>query len=286
MRERPRILVTGAAGQVGAELARLLPAHGDVVAVDRAKLDLAQPDAIVSTMREVRPGIVVNAAAYTAVDLAESERDAAFAVNARAPQVLAEEAKRAGAILIHYSTDYVFDGRATTPYEEDAPTAPLNVYGESKLAGERAVAQSGAHAVVLRTSWVYGLTGKNFLLTIQRLARERDELRIVADQVGTPNWSRTLAQATASLVARGGAHLAERAGLYHMSSAGSASWYEFARAIVGEVGKPRVTPIGTAEYPTPARRPAYGVLSTRRFRDTFGIELPDWRAALAVCLGR
>jgi dTDP-4-dehydrorhamnose reductase len=286
MRERPRILVTGAGGQVGADLARLLPQHGEVVALDRAALDLAQPDAIVATMRGVQPDIVVNAAAYTAVDLAESQRDAAFAVNARAPQVLAEEARRNGAVLIHYSTDYVFDGRATAPYDEDAPTGPLNVYGESKLAGERAVAQSGALALVLRTSWVYGLTGRNFLLTIQRLARERDELRIVADQVGTPNWSRTLAQATASLVAHGGAYLAQRAGLYHMSSTGSASWYEFARAIVGDARKPRVTPIATADYPTPARRPAYGVLSTRRFRDTFGFELPDWRAALTVCLGR
>jgi len=286
MRERPRILVTGAGGQVGADLARLLPQHGEVVALDRAALDLAQPDAIVATMRGVQPDIVVNAAAYTAVDLAESQRDAAFAVNARAPQVLAEEARRNGAVLIHYSTDYVFDGRATAPYDEDAPTGPLNVYGESKLAGERAVAQSGAHALVLRTSWVYGLTGRNFLLTIQRLAGERDELRIVADQVGTPNWSRTLAEATASLVAHGGAYLAQRAGLYHMSSTGSASWYEFARAIVGDAREPRVRPIATLDYPTPARRPAYGVLSTRRFRDAFGFELPDWRAALTVCLGR
>ena len=285
MRERPRILVTGAGGQVGAELARLLPAHGDVVALDRAALDLARPDAIVAAMRGVQPDIVVNAAAYTAVDLAESQRDVAFAVNARAPQVLAEEAKRGDAILVHYSTDYVFDGRATTPYDEDAPTAPLNVYGESKLAGERAIAQSGAHAIVLRTSWVYGLAGRNFLLTIQRLARERDELRIVADQIGTPNWSRTLAEATASLVAEGGPYLAERAGLYHMSSTGSASWYEFARTIVGNADKPRVTPIATADYPTPARRPAYGVLSTRRFCGTFGFALPDWRAALTACLG-
>ena len=150
-----------------------------------------------------RPDIVVNAGAYTAVDAAERERDAAFAVNARAPQILADEAKRADAVLIHYSTDYVFDGAATTPYDEDAPTAPLNVYGESKLEGERAIAASGAHALVLRTSWVYGLRGRNFLLTIRRLAAERDELRIVADQTGTPNWSRTLAQATADLVARG-----------------------------------------------------------------------------------
>jgi len=281
---KPRILVTGAGGQVGAELAGVLPAHGDVIALDRARLDLANPDAIAATMRDAKPDIVVNAGAYTAVDLAERERDIAFAVNARAPEVLAAEAKRLGALLVHYSTDYVFDGRATQPYHEDAATAPLNVYGESKLAGERAIAASGAHAIVLRTSWVYGLTGRNFLVTIRRLARERDELRIVADQIGTPNWSRALAEATASLVAQGAGYLAERSGLYHMSSLGATSWHGFAQAIVGDAEKPRVIAIATADYPTPARRPAYGVLSTRRFHDTFGFDLPDWRAALTACL--
>jgi len=280
----PRILVTGAGGQVGAELARLLPAHGDVLALDRARLDLANPDAIVATMRDAKPDVVINAGAYTAVDLAERERDTAFAVNARAPEVLAAEAKRLGALLVHYSTDYVFDGRATEPYDEDAATGPLNVYGESKLAGEAAIAASGARAIVLRTSWVYGLTGKNFLLTIRRLAREREELRIVADQMGTPNWSRTLAEATASLVAQGLPRLLERSGLYHMSSTGATSWHGFAAAIVGDATKPRVTAIATADYPTPARRPAYGVLSTRRFHDTFGFDLPAWRTALAACL--
>jgi len=281
---KPRILVTGTGGQVGAELARVLAAHGDVIALDRARLDLANPDAIAATLRDAKPDIVVNAGAYTAVDLAERERDIAFAVNARAPEVLAAEAKRLGALLVHYSTDYVFDGRATQPYHEDAATAPLNVYGESKLAGERAIVASGAQAIVLRTSWVYGLTGRNFLVTIRRLARERDELRIVADQIGTPNWSRALAEATASLVAQGAGYLAERSGLYHMSSLGATSWHGFAQAIVGDAEKPRVIAIATADYPTPARRPAYGVLSTRRFHDTFGFDLPDWRAALTACL--
>ncbi len=279
-----RILVTGAGGQVGGELAKLLPAQGDVVALDRAALDLGDPDAIASVMRTVRPVIVINAGAYTAVDLAERERDRAFAVNARAPQVLAEEAKRAGAVLVHYSTDYVFDGRASAPYEEDAPTGPLNVYGESKLAGEQAIAATGAAALVLRTSWVYGLTGKNFLLTIRRLARERDELRIVADQMGTPNWSRALAEATARLVALGHAALAERAGLYHFTSTGFTSWCGFARAIVGDAAKPLVTPIATSDYPTPARRPAYGVLATSKFERAFGFALPAWQDALAACL--
>lgn len=279
-----RILLTGAQGQVGHELARLLRAHGDVAATDRATLDLADADAIVAAMRAARPQLVVNAGAYTAVDLAERERDRAFAVNARAPQVLAEEAKRAGALLIHYSTDYVFDGTAATPYAEDAPTNPLNVYGESKLAGERAIAATGARALVLRTSWVYGTRGKNFLLTILRLAAERDELRIVADQAGTPNWSRTLAEATAALVARGLPCLSERAGLYHLSSTGATTWHGFATAIVGDVARPRVVPIATADYPTPARRPAYGVLATDRFRAVFGFALPPWRDALAACL--
>jgi dTDP-4-dehydrorhamnose reductase len=278
------ILVTGAAGQVGFELVPLLRPFGTVVAMDRAALDLADADAIVARVRETRPTLIVNAGAYTSVDLAEKEREQAYAINGRAPGVLAEEAKRAGAVLIHFSTDYVFDGSADTPYTEDAPTAPLSVYGASKLEGERAVAASGADALVLRTSWVYGLRGRNFLLTIRRLAAERDELRIVDDQVGVPNWSRTLAQATARVVASGRAALAERRGLYHLSCTGSATWFAFAKAIVGDASHPRMTPIATADYPTPARRPAYGVLDTARFRRTFGFALPDWREALAQCL--
>ena len=280
---RPIILLTGAGGQVGFELARILSAHGEVIALDRAALDLADADAIVASVRQARPQLIVNAAAYTAVDRAESERDAAFAVNARAPGILAEEAKRQDAVLIHYSTDYVFDGRGTTPYDEDAPTGPLNVYGASKLAGERAIAQSGAHAIVFRTSWVYGARGSNFLLTMLRLAKERDELRVVADQYGTPNWCCTLSDATAAAVARGLPWLAERAGLYHLASSGSTTWHGFAQAIIGDMPRPRVVGIATSDYPTPARRPAYGVLSTRKFEAAFGCAMPDWRDALAAC---
>lgn len=282
--QRPRILVTGASGQIGFELARLLPAHGDVTALTRQQLDLAQPDAIVATMRSLKPDLVVNAAAYTAVDLAEGERDAAFAVNAKGPEVLASEAKRAGAVLIHYSTDFVFDGSATQPYQEDAPVAPLNVYGASKLAGEQAIAASGAPALTLRTSWVYGRRGRNFLLTVRRLSVERDELRIVADQTGTPNWAVALAEATATMIGRGLPQLAERAGLYHLSAAGATTWYGFAQAIVGASPRPRVVPIRTADYPTPARRPAYSVLDTRRLRDVFGLDLPPWHTSLSACL--
>jgi dTDP-4-dehydrorhamnose reductase len=198
--------------------------------------------------------------------------------------VLAEEAKRLDAVLVHYSTVYVFDGSASAPYREDDTVGPLSVYGESKLAGERAVAAAGAHALVLRTSWVYGLTGRNFLLTIRRLAAERDELAIVDDQVGVPNWSRAIAQLTTEAVALGVPALAERAGLYHLSARGCTTWYGFARAILGARTHPRVRPIATHEYPLPARRPAYGVLEAERFAATFGIALPEWQDSLAQCL--
>ena len=282
---RATILVTGTQGQIGFELARLLLPHGDVVATDRATLDLADPDAIVAAVRGVKPALIVNAGAYTAVDRAETEVALAHAVNGRAPGIFAEEAKRLGAVLIHYSTDYVFDGTQTSPYSEDAPTGPQNVYGASKLAGERAIAAAGAHALVLRTSWVYGLRGRNFLLTIRRLAAERDELAVVADQFGVPNWSRTLAEATARIIGAGLPALAARCGLYHLSCTGEASWHDFARAIVGAAPRPRIIPIATADYPTPARRPAYGVLATARFEAAFGFALPDWREALANCVG-
>jgi dTDP-4-dehydrorhamnose reductase len=281
---RPTILVTGARGQIGCELVPLLAPHGEVAAADRSTLDLADPDAVVAAVRRVKPALIVNAGAYTAVDLAEKEVALARAVNGRAPGILAEEAKRLGAVLIHYSTDYVFDGARRTPYPEDAPTGPLNVYGASKLEGEQAIAATGARAVVLRTSWVYGLRGRNFLLTIRRLAAERDELTIVADQHGVPNWCRTLAEATVRTVGGGLPALAERAGLYHLSCTGEASWHDFARAILGDAPKPRLRPIATADFPTPARRPAYGVLATARFEATFGFALPDWRDALARCL--
>ena len=281
--KRPVILLTGAAGQLGFELARLLRAHGEVEALDRAALDLADADAVVAAMRRVRPQIIVNAAGYTAVDRAESEPELADAINARAPAVLAEEAKRLDALLIHYSTDYVFDGNSREPYREEDQASPLNVYGRSKLAGERAITAAGAAHLILRTSWIYGLHGQNFLLTMRRLAATRDELRVVSDQFGVPNWSRALAEATASLVSRGAAALAKKTGIYHLSGRGRASWFDFARAIFEGADRPRVVAITTAEYPTAARRPASAVPATDKFEAAFGFALPDWRETLAAC---
>jgi len=279
---RPTILLTGAAGQLGFELRQSLSAHGEVTACDRASLDLCDADAIVRCVRSLRPQLIVNAAAYTAVDRAESDVASAQSINADAPSVFAAEAQRTGALLIHFSTDYVFDGAAREPYAEDAATHPLSVYGRSKRDGERAIEGSGCMYLIFRTSWVYGARGSNFLLTMQRLARDRDELRVVADQIGVPNWSRDLASAVATLVGGGLPTLAERSGLYHLSAGGSTSWFDFARAIVGD--SVRVIPITTAQYPTPARRPAYGVLAMDKFERVFGFTLTHWRDALTQCL--
>jgi len=277
------ILLTGARGQLGRELAAALRDAGNVVAFDHATLDLADPDRIVDVVRSVAPRTIVNAAAYTAVDRAEQERDAAFAINGRAPGILAAEAKRANAVLVHYSTDYVFDGEATTPYDETSSPNPINAYGASKLEGERAIAASGAAAITLRTSWVYARHGQNFFTTMQKLAASRGELRVVADQTGVPNWARALARATARLIRESGPRLGERAGLYHLSAAGSTTWYGFASALLqGQLA--RVTPIATRDYPTPARRPAYGVLDPTHFTRTFGFGLPDWQTLLHECM--
>jgi dTDP-4-dehydrorhamnose reductase len=271
-----KILLTGANGQVGWELRQTLAPLGEVVAVNRAQLDLQDAARIAAAVREARPDVIVNAAAYTAVDKAESERDAAFAVNAVAPGVLAEEAKRAGALLVHYSTDYVFDGAKAAPYAEDDEPGPLNVYGASKLAGERAIAASGCRHLILRTSWVYGPRGSNFMLTMLRLAKERPELRVVDDQTGAPTSGLAIARATAQLLPRGAA------GLFHMTASGATTWCGFARAILQRagIGTP-VLPISTADYPTPARRPRNSRLDCTRLRADAGVALASWEEQLA-----
>jgi dTDP-4-dehydrorhamnose reductase len=293
---RPRILLTGGTGQVGWELARALAPAGEVLAPGRAALDLADAEGIRRAFRDAAPALVVNAAAHTAVDRAESEPELARALNAVAPGVLAEEAARAGVPLVHFSTDYVFDGGKGDPYREDDPTRPLGVYGRTKRAGEEAIAAAGGMHLVFRTSWVYGTRGHNFMLTMLRLAREREELRVVSDQAGAPTWSRMLAEATAAILApfRAGAGWTippETSGIYHRAARGETSWHGFAEAILaadparGEQRCHRVVPISTAEYPTPAPRPRYSVLSTERAERAFGVALPEWREQLRLCLG-
>ena len=287
-----RILITGGAGQVGWELRRTLAVFGEVVAPTRDILDLASADSIVDAVRGVRPGLIVNAAAYTAVDKAESETGLAMKINGDAPRILAEEAALRNASLIHYSTDYVFDGSKVEPYREDDEAAPINVYGRTKLAGEQGVMAAGAAHLVFRTSWVYGSRGRNFLLTMMRLARERKELKVVDDQAGAPTSARMIAEATAAAVAKSFAHGAidpdrfrQMAGLYHLTAAGRTTWFGFAQAILlDKQGVAKLSPIPTSGYPTPARRPQNSVLDNGKLEKQFGFALPDWKIGLQLCM--
>lgn len=297
---RGPVLILGGNGQVGWELRRALAPMGSITATGRAEIDLAEPDQIRRGVRDVGPCLIVNAAAHTAVDRAEEEEsELAMAVNGRAPGILAEEAKRLGVPLIHYSTDFVFDGHAPAdgtrrPYTEADPTGPLNVYGASKLAGEEAIHAVGPAHLILRTSWVYATRGHNFMRTIQRMARDGAELRVIDDQIGCPTWARALAEATAAILAQswlagGSAALAERGGLFHLSAAGETSWHGFASAIVAASVRPgdappKVRPIPTSGYPLPARRPAYSVFDCSAVRAAFGVALPHWEAQLGMCL--
>lgn len=290
MSDGPRVLVIGGSGQVGLELQRSFAGTNPMVAVDREVVDLAVPDQIRAIVASVKPDVILNCAAYTAVDRAESQPEIAAAVNARAPRILAEEAMKVGALLVHYSTDYVFDGSKEGPWtEEDAP-APLSVYGKTKLAGEDAIRQVGGRYLIFRTSWVYGPYGKNFLLTMLRLGRERDQLSVVDDQFGAPTTSLELAQATRAIVdgvlAGNFGAPEEWAGLYHMTCGGETTWCGFTRAIFskgrGLLGgrQPEVRAISTSEYPTPARRPQNSVLSNARLHGRFGTRLKPWEDAL------
>jgi dTDP-4-dehydrorhamnose reductase len=302
------ILLTGKTGQIGSHLYPLLGSLGEVVAPDRNELDLSNADAIRRTVRDRQPDMIVNAGAYTAVDAAEADESTARAINATALVVLAEEAKKLGATIVHYSSDYVFDGSKAAPYEEIDPPNPVNVYGKTKLEGELAVRKSGVPHLIFRTSWVYATGGRNFMLTILRLATEREELKIVRDQIGAPTWSREIAVGTIKILSRviePHDHVSLSSwcsGTYHMTAGGETTWYDFASAILEEAarvsnglswfaaatrGRPlitkRIIPITAAEYPAHASRPAYSVLSNSRFIRTFGFALPDWRTQLQEC---
>lgn len=300
---KPAILLIGTNGQVGRELHKMLPRAGEVTALDRQRLDLTQPADIRSAIRTARPQFIVNAAAYTAVDKAESEESVARAINAVAPAVMAEEAAKIGATLIHYSTDYVFDGTKASPYtEEDSPN-PLNAYGRTKLEGELAVRASGAAHLIFRTTWVYAAEGKNFLLTILRLATQREELKIVRDQIGAPTLNVEIAKATCDILAQlsgaAPAAVAEASGIYHLTAGGQTTWYDFTNAILERAARipaetpwfaaatnhlpliaRRVIPIAASEYPLPAKRPAYSVLSNARLNRTFSLRMPEWQDQL------
>lgn len=305
---RPKILLTGKSGQIGSELLQLLPSLGEVIAPGREELDLRDSINLRRVVRDVQPQLIVNAAAYTAVDAAEAEEAKAHGVNAIAPGVLAEEAKSLGAAIVHYSTDYVFDGSKKLPYTETDLTNPINVYGKTKLAGEQAIRESGATHLILRTAWVYATRGSNFLLTILRLATQREELRIVDDQSGSPTWSRAIAASTTKILAQlfqqegATSALSHFGGTYHMTAAGETTWFGFAHAILESAarvsrdlpwlaaatnGKPlmtrRIVPIYTPEYPTLASRPGYSVLSNSRLAQEFGFKLLDWRVQLHRC---
>jgi dTDP-4-dehydrorhamnose reductase len=290
------ILVTGANGQVGFELQRSLAPLGNVVAVTRAEMDLANEASILSVLEEHKPSIIVNPAAYTAVDRAESEREQAMAVNAAAPGVLARWAADHGAYLVHYSTDYVFDGTKADPYVETDPVNPQSVYGESKWLGEEAVRSSGARHVILRTSWVYGHHGNNFLKTILRLAQERSSLNIVADQIGAPTSASLIADVTRGVVEFvSRSEAPDVSGTYHLSAQGNTSWYGYAEQIVREALAKNFTlalqldalkPITTAEYPTPAKRPQNSRLNCAKLMDCFDLPLPAWQEGVNDVIGR
>ncbi|MBF8748221.1 dTDP-4-dehydrorhamnose reductase [Pseudomonas putida] len=284
-----KVLVCGRNGQVAQALQAELGGLGELHLLGREQLDLAQPEALREPLRELAPDLIINAAAHTAVDQAEHETELAFAINAESPRVLAEEAARLGVPLIHYSTDYVFDGDKPAPYTEDDAPNPLGVYGRSKLAGEQAIAAVGGEHLILRTSWVYSLHGRNFLLTMQRLLQEKPELRIVCDQIGAPTWASTIAFSTRALIERWQNGQAGAWGTYHLTAQGETSWFGFAQAI-GEQLKARglpcaeLLPIPSSEYPTPARRPLNSRLDCSRLAREWQVSQPHWQQALIDCL--
>jgi dTDP-4-dehydrorhamnose reductase len=287
----PRILLIGKIGQVGWELRRTLAPMAHITCVDFPEIDLTSGDSIRRWVRDSQPGIIINAAAYTAVDKAESELDKAMKINGVAPGILAEESKKLGATLVHYSTDYVFDGTKTEPYVETDSPNPLGAYGRTKLAGDEAIRAVGGAHLIFRLCWVYGARGQNFMLTMMRLAREREKLRVVGDQVGCPTWSRMIAETTTLALKQAVAarDFGALTGTYHLASSGVTSWHGFAQAIINlmpAAGKKcfAVEAISTAEYPTPTKRPAYSVLNCGKLQRTFGLRLPHWEDSLKQVL--
>ena len=285
-----KILITGKDGQLGWELQRSVAGLGDIVATGRQELDLSNPTGIRQLVRSIRPDVVLNTAAYNAVDRAESEPDIALKINAVAPGLLAEECRGLGALLIHFSTDYVFDGKRSTPYAEEDEAVPLSVYGRSKLAGEQAIRAANGRALIFRTAWLYSDHRDNFVLTMRRLAKQKSELSVVHDQTGTPTWVKPLSDAITKIcelgLSRRGSVLGEGAPIYHATCLGEATRYEFVRAILEDLAKKapnesiaRLTPIPSADYPSPARRPKYSVLSNAKLERDFGVRLPDWQSA-------
>ncbi|MDP9783438.1 dTDP-4-dehydrorhamnose reductase [Pseudomonas fluorescens] len=284
-----RILIIGQHGQVSRALQSRLSGMGELLVRGSDQLDLAQPDSLPTSIEALRPGLIINAAAHTAVDQAESEPERAFAINATAPGILAQIAVGLGIPLIHYSTDYVFDGLKPAPYTEDDTPNPLSVYGRSKLAGENAICQAGGPHLILRTSWVYSTEGRNFLLTMQRLLQEKPQLRVVADQIGAPTWAGTIADSTAQLIERWQAGRPGAWGTYHLTAQGETSWFGFAQTIgenLLERHKPcaLLEPIASSAYPTPAPRPLNSRLDCTRLLREWGVSQPDWRSALQRCL--
>ena len=287
----PRILLFGKIGQVGWELRRTLAPMSQLVCADYPDVDLTKPDSIRQWIQDSSPAIIINAAAYTAVDKAENEFALAMKINSDAPGVMAAEAKKRGAFLVHYSTDYIFEGNKTSPYVEDDLPNPLSAYGRSKLAGDQAIQQVDGNFLIFRLCWVYGARGANFMLTMMRLAREREKLRVVNDQVGCPTWSRMIAETTALALNQidTPAKAAARKGVYHLCSSGQTSWHGFASAIIESMPEEEkkcrtVEGISSAEYPTLAKRPAYSVMSCAKLERVFGLRLPDWRESLRLVM--
>lgn len=283
--KQPKILLIGKNGQLGWELKRTLAPIGQVIDLDRTQLDLTDVKQIRQQLRTIKPDFIVNAAAYTEVDGAEDDIAMATAINAMGPEILAEEAKRLGAFVIHYSTDFIFDGTQNKPYTENDIPNPLSVYGQAKLAGEKAIIASGAPYFIFRTSWVYGLRRKNFMLTILKLAREGKIIRVVDDQIGCPTWCRLIAELTSSVLAKGSSFLCEKQGIYHLTAGGQASRFDFAKAIIEKSlgiasDSIKLIPVPTTEFPTKAKRPAYSVLSNTKLLRTFGLILPKWDSSL------